>query len=151
MRTPVVHRTYVDRTRLDLDTTTGARTISPSSHVRGPAGEESSAPLKSTAPSLPQSPSLPTTRPHQSVASRDTGVVKEIARSRPDTSKCGFCRGRSVGIVWGLRVCRWCGERINAVTPIGVCTGLGYLIAVCALAQWLRELRQPWRVTRRAA
>jgi hypothetical protein len=72
-----------DRAPLDLDTTTEERHSSPLSHVRGPARGESSGHPRSLGRPPSSMPACPTTRPHQSVASRDLEVLKERANFRP--------------------------------------------------------------------
>ena len=85
--------------------------------------------------------------PPRSDGLRVEGVTDASGRSvaaastpwSPTRRRCVGCGVDAVGFVWGLVVCVRCGERINAVAPRGTCLGLGYVIAVCAFVQGLRE------------
>ena len=72
-----------------------------------------------------------------------TDATRSVAAASPLWSltrrRCIGCGVEAVGVVWGLVVCVRCGERINAVAPRGTCLGLGYVVAVCAFVQGLRE------------
>ena len=83
------------------------------------------------------SPAQPTARPPSKVHS---------------TRNCIGCESPAPldSTVWGLRVCRRCGEWINDVAPIGPVTGFGYLIAVCAMVQYIRERFAAEKSARRA-
>ena len=110
MRTPYERRTYVNRTRLDLDTTTAARTISPSGPARRQGTSESGEAGKERNPLLLQS--QPDDATSKRVASTDHRGPK---RDQPKTRRpCVGCRVPGYGIVFGLEVCERCGKRVNA-------------------------------------
>lgn len=82
----------------------------------------------------------PPTRP---VEVAEGTVARLVATQLHKRRSCIGCGATSHGTVWGLEVCAGCGERINAIAPSGVTSGLGYVIAVCAFVQGLRTWPTP--------
>jgi hypothetical protein len=55
--------------------------------------------------------------------------------------RCMGCEADAMrSTVFGLTLCRWCGERVNDVVGTGVCVGVEFVVVSCALVQWLREM-----------
>ena len=77
---------------------------------------------------------------------RVEGVGSEVSaesrsgRPAKRVEKCAGCQDSASVTVWGRRLCRWCGARVNDVALTGACVGIGYWVAASAFVQWLREI-----------
>jgi hypothetical protein len=64
----------------------------------------------------------------------------DATRATTAAKRCTGCERQAAVTVWGLLLCRWCGERVNDVVGTGVCVGVEFVVVSCALVQWLREM-----------
>lgn len=68
-------------------------------------------------------------------------AIPQSVGSRERAESCLFCRASSVGVVFGFRVCRPHGERVNQLSPRGVCVGAAWHESRRKIANAIRERR----------
>lgn len=65
--------------------------------------------------------------------------MPKVVDSHPQSRACARCGGPGSVVVLGLKWCEPCAVGATFMLPPAPLTGVGYVIAVCALVQWMRQ------------